>query len=100
MFEINDDGSFLIKNSAVLGDAPLASDEAKKACHALSAHALVAKLKKEALLQERTESQVLGQGEASVRREALRTAAQKSTATSLEELENEVFSNWSSSQMG
>lgn len=100
MFEINDDGSFLIKNSAVLGEAIPQSDEAKKACHALSAHALVAKLKKEALLQERTESQSLGEDEASLRREAIKAAAQKSTAISIEELENEVFSNWSSTQMG
>jgi len=100
MFEVKDDGSFLIKNSAVFGQEPVGSSEGiKQACHALSAHAFVAKLTKQAFLQELTQQRAFDQDDVSLRREALKTAAQKSSATSIEELENEVFASRSASQI-
>lgn len=98
MFEVNDDGSVLIKNSAILGDTSSNVDEIKKACHAFTAKSLVERFQKEAVLSYRGQQDALNLSKESQRRTAITEVAEKSEATSLDELEKEIHAHILSNQ--
>jgi hypothetical protein len=99
MFEVNDDGSVLIKNSAILGESTPDMQDVKKACHALTAQSLVARFQKEAVLYYREEQNALGQSKEELRRSSIAEVAEKSQAKSLDELEQEIQAHILSSQV-
>jgi len=99
MFKIEDDGSVLIKNDAILGDTGSNGKDIKKACHALTAQKLVARFQKEAVLRYREQQSTLHTTKEQQRRYAIAEAAKKSQATSLEELEEEIGAQILSNQL-
>ena len=99
MFEVNDDGSVLIKTSAILGEAVPNTTEIKRACHALAAKGLVERFRKEAVLSFREQKSTLESCKGEKRRTIIAEAAEKSTAISLDELEQEIHAHILSNQV-